>query len=95
MSYVLDPEGVHLAALNRLGDFRAKRVLEMGCGDGRLTAGIASDATSVLAFDPDADELAKARESISSEKVSFEVASAESIEVEPHSFDIVLFSWSL
>ncbi len=34
---VLDPEGAHLAALHRLGDFRGRRVLELGCGDGRLT----------------------------------------------------------
>ncbi len=54
MTRVLDPEGAHLAALRRLGDFRSRRVLELGCGDGRLTPGIARDAASVLAFDPDA-----------------------------------------
>ena len=47
MSPVLDPEGAHLAALRRLGDFRDKRVLELGCGDGRLTVGIARDAEHV------------------------------------------------
>ena len=51
---VLDPEGAHLAALLRLGNFRGLRVLEHGCGEGRLTVGIAADAVSVLAFDPDA-----------------------------------------
>lgn len=95
MSFVLDPEGVHLDALARLGDFRGKHVLEVGCGDGRLTAGIAPEAASVRAIDPDSEELAKARESIPDENVTFEVASAEAIEVEPHSFDLVLFSWSL
>jgi len=49
---VLDPEGAHLAALLRLGNFRGLRVLEHGCGEGRLTVGIAADAASVLAFDP-------------------------------------------
>ena len=49
MSRVLDPEGAHLAALRRLGDFRGQRVLELGCGDGRLTLGIAADAAHVLA----------------------------------------------
>jgi 2-polyprenyl-3-methyl-5-hydroxy-6-metoxy-1,4-benzoquinol methylase len=92
---ILDPEGVHLDALGRLADFRGKRVLEMGCGDGRLTAAIAPDAARVLAFDPDQGEVSKARESIANDKVTFEVATAEAIEVEPHSFDLVLFSWSL
>ena len=49
MKPVLDPEGAHLAALRRLGDFRGRSVLELGCGDGRLTLGIATDASSVLA----------------------------------------------
>ena len=36
----------------------------MGCGDGRLTPGIARDAASVVAFDPDADAVARARRSL-------------------------------
>ena len=59
---VLDPEGAHLAALRRLGDFADQRVLEMGCGQGRLMLGIAADAAHVLAFDPDADAIALARD---------------------------------
>jgi predicted RNA methylase len=38
-----------------LGDFRNQHVLELGCGDGRLTLGIAAEAASVLAFDLDAE----------------------------------------
>jgi ribosomal protein L11 methylase PrmA len=63
---LLDPEGVHLAALYRLGDFRSRRVLELGCGDGRLTVGIARDAEHVLAFDPDAAAVERARSSLPS-----------------------------
>jgi ubiquinone/menaquinone biosynthesis C-methylase UbiE len=98
MTAVLDPEGAHLAALRRLGDFRGRRVLEMGCGDGRLTHGIASDAGSVVAFDPDAEAVACARRSLPAElaqRVVFRAASAKEIELERHSFDIVVFSWSL
>lgn len=98
MTPVLDPEGAHLAALRRLGDFRDRRLLEMGCGEGRLTAGLAADAEHVLAFDPDADRIAEARRTLPAEpadRVSFRVASGTEIEIEPHSFDIVVFSWSL
>jgi hypothetical protein len=35
LSSALDPEGAHIAALHRLGDFRDRRILELGCGDGR------------------------------------------------------------
>ena len=97
-SWVLDPEGAHIAALRRLVDLTGQRVLEMGCGDGRLTTGIARDAAHVLAFDPEADKVAKATQDLAAEyadRVSFLVASGKELEVEPHSFDIVVFSWSL
>jgi ubiquinone/menaquinone biosynthesis C-methylase UbiE len=95
---MLDPDGAHLAALRRLADFREAHVLEMGCGDGRLTAGIARDAASVLAFDPAAELVEEARSRLLpglAEKVSFRVAAAEQLEIEPGSFDLVVFSWSL
>jgi 2-polyprenyl-3-methyl-5-hydroxy-6-metoxy-1,4-benzoquinol methylase len=95
---VLDPEGAHLAALRRVADFRGGRVLEMGCGEGRLTAGIAAEARSVLGFDPDAARIAEARATLPAElaaKVRFEVATAEEVEIERGSFDLVVFSWAL
>ena len=94
----LDPEGAHLAALRRLADFDGRRVLEMGCGEGRLTRGIATEAASVLAFDPDAASIAEAQASFppeTADRVEFRVASAEEIEIAPGSFDLVVFSWSL
>jgi ubiquinone/menaquinone biosynthesis C-methylase UbiE len=95
---VLDPEGAHLAALHRLADFRGQRVIELGCGDGRLTVPVAADATHVLAFDPDADAVERARRSLPSDltdRVAYRVASGDAIEIEPGSFDLALFSWSL
>jgi predicted RNA methylase len=98
MTPVLDPEGAHVAALHRLGDFRGRRVLELGCGEGRLTLGIAADAARVLAFDPDAEAVERARRSLPAEladRVAYQVASGKEIEIKPHSFDLVVFSWSL
>ena len=98
MTPVLDPEGAHLAALRRLTDFRDRRVLELGCGDGRLTLGIADEAAHVLAFDPDAEAVERARHSLPAELadgVTYRVASGKEIEIKPHSFDLVVFSWSL
>jgi ubiquinone/menaquinone biosynthesis C-methylase UbiE len=73
-------------------------VLELGCGDGRLTVGIAEEAASVLAFDPDREAVERARQSLPAElaeRVTYQVASGREIELEPLSFDLVVFSWSL
>ena len=64
MTRVLDPEGAHLAALRRLADFRGQRVLELGCGDGRLTVPVAMQAAFALAFDPDEEAVARAGRSL-------------------------------
>jgi ubiquinone/menaquinone biosynthesis C-methylase UbiE len=98
LTSVLDPEGEHIAALRRLADFRDQHVLEMGCGDGRLTVGIAADAATVLAFDPDGEAVERARRFLPSElseRVTYRVASGKEIELERLSFDLVVFSWSL
>jgi ubiquinone/menaquinone biosynthesis C-methylase UbiE len=98
VSRVLDPEGAHIAALRRLADFSGTRVLELGCGDGRLTLGLAADAASVLAFDPEAEAVERGRRFLPrelAERVEYRVASGKAIELEPCSFDLVVFSWSL
>ena len=95
---VVDPEETHLAALRQAIGFRGRRVLEIGCGEGRLTWGIAADADYVLATDPNEERVAQARAACPEqlrEKVRFEVAEAASLDVPRSSFDIVLFSWSL
>jgi 2-polyprenyl-3-methyl-5-hydroxy-6-metoxy-1,4-benzoquinol methylase len=95
---VLDPEGAHLAALRRLADFRGLSVVELGCGDGRLTVPVAADAARVLAFDPDGDAVERARRSLPAalrERVEYRRAAGTELEVERSTFDLALFSWSL
>jgi predicted RNA methylase len=98
LTAVLDPEGAHLAALLRLADFSGARVLEVGCGDGRLTVGVAERAASVFAFEPDVSAIARARASLPAElagRVTYQAASATAVEIPRSAYDIVLFSWSL
>ena len=98
MTGVLDPEGAHLAALRRLADFAGARVLEVGCGDGRLTVGIAEHAASVFAFDPDEEAVGRACEALPAEltdRVAYAVGSGIELEIPRSAFDIVVFSWSL
>lgn len=96
--WVLDPEGAHIDALRRLADFDGQRVLELGCGDGRLMTGIARDADDVLATDPDADAIERAVRTLPQElmgRVRYRVAKGNEIDVPRQSFDLVVFSWSL
>ena len=42
MSIHVDPEGNEVRALERVAEWRRKRVLEIGCGGGRLTLRLAA-----------------------------------------------------
>jgi 2-polyprenyl-3-methyl-5-hydroxy-6-metoxy-1,4-benzoquinol methylase len=95
---ILDPDGAHLSSLRRLAGFKDAAVIEVGCGDGRLTTGLAEEAASVFAFDPDGDAVATARAQLAAELaelVTFRVGSARQIEIPRTQHDIVVFSWSL
>jgi 2-polyprenyl-3-methyl-5-hydroxy-6-metoxy-1,4-benzoquinol methylase len=98
MRGLLDPEGTHAAAVRSLADLRGLRVLEIGCGDGRLTHELAGDATSWLATDPKSDAVDEARRTLPealADRVTFAVAGGADVEAPESEFDLVLFSWSL
>jgi 2-polyprenyl-3-methyl-5-hydroxy-6-metoxy-1,4-benzoquinol methylase len=95
---LLDPEGVETRVLHDLVDFRGKDVLEIGCGDGRMTWRYADDAASVLAFDPDEPSIAAAREETPERlkaKVAFRVAGMMDIDLADAAYDVGLLSWSI
>jgi predicted RNA methylase len=61
MALQKDPEGIERKTLHKLVDFTNKTVLEIGCGEGRLTWKYAASAKRVVGFDPDHDSLRVAR----------------------------------
>ena len=92
------PPGMEIRIIQRFVQFEGGRVLEVGCGDGRLTRQYASLAASVVAFEPDGSRVAVARRLAGSEdvsNVSFLVGTAERLRPRGGPFDITLFSWSL
>jgi ubiquinone/menaquinone biosynthesis C-methylase UbiE len=94
----IDPEGVETRALAELAPVDGLRVLELGCGDGRLTFQLAPDARSLVAVDPDEVRLTAARASLPAEladKVELVVAGATEVRSPGAEFDLALFSWSL
>lgn len=94
----LDPQGNEPAALLDFAEsFMGKRVLEIGCGDGRLTWQFAELAARVVAIDPDAEDVALAIQACPPhlrERVQFHVGTIQEFQ-SPERFDLALLSWSL
>jgi 2-polyprenyl-3-methyl-5-hydroxy-6-metoxy-1,4-benzoquinol methylase len=100
MTIRVDPENNEPRALFDLADFSGQRVLEIGCGDGRLTWRYADKAAQVTAIDPFEESIARANECVPEDLKSrvefrhiafddFATANTSSI------FSIAVLSWSL
>ncbi|NWG34075.1 MAG: class I SAM-dependent methyltransferase [Chloroflexi bacterium] len=98
MSARKDPEGNETKHLHQFADFAGKRVLEIGCGEGRLTWRYASASALTVGLDPDKNALRVARidrPSDLADKVHFINSHAETIPFHKETFDIALLAWSL
>ena len=95
-----DPENNETHALLDMVNFSGKHVLEIGCGDGRLTWRYADQAAHVTAIEPGAEQIALAREQLPSHlqgKIEFHVATLEDFAANSarSEFDLVLLSYAL
>jgi ubiquinone/menaquinone biosynthesis C-methylase UbiE len=95
---VIDPDGVEIATIRELVALDGLRVLEIGCGDGRMTFDYAPEVASAFAIDPDAELIEEARAATPRRlrsRIRFEAADAAEIDLPKREFDLALFSWSL
>ena len=77
---------------------RSKRVLDLGCGDGRFALGVAPFAASVEGLDPDAGAIAAARKAArdaGAHNARFRVGAAQRLPYPDADFDVVILSWTL
>ena len=98
MTLQKDPEGNERKYLKKFADFDGKRVLEIGCGEGRLTWKYAGDSHLTLGLDPDKDALRVARADAPHNlrhQTHFTCASAIKIPFSMDTFDIAILAWSL
>jgi ubiquinone/menaquinone biosynthesis C-methylase UbiE len=98
MGYAIDPEGNETRVLHEMIDFCGKDVLEIGCGDGRMTWRYAGRARSVLALDPKAERIEQGIASTPEALkpvVSFRVAGIAHDGLPEAAFDVAILSWSL
>src|SRR5919206_3792927 len=93
-----DPDGAELLAITELVQLGGRRVLDVACGDGRLTRFAVEQAASVYAFDPREDNIKEARASLPAGlrgRVTFRIHGAEQLDVARRRFDVALCGWSL
>jgi 2-polyprenyl-3-methyl-5-hydroxy-6-metoxy-1,4-benzoquinol methylase len=100
MNVRVDPENNETRALFQLARFDGCDVLEVGCGDGRLTLRYAAKAARVIAIDPFEQSIFRARESLPQElqdTIEFRHTSFADFAAscEYSAFDVVILSWSL
>jgi 2-polyprenyl-3-methyl-5-hydroxy-6-metoxy-1,4-benzoquinol methylase len=97
---IVDPENIETRALHDFVDFSGKHILEIGCGDGRVTWRYAETAAHVIAIDPSARQIDLAKEQqpahlkdrIEFQDVAFEDFAAAN---PPSAFDLVILAQSL
>lgn len=93
---IRDPENAEHRSLQpylpQLGDF----VLDIGCGDGRLTWHLARTAALAAGIDIDLEELRIAPGvGTGPFPADFLAAASEGMPFASHSFDLAVFTWSL
>lgn len=98
MAILLDPEKREALALHQMvGAFAGRRVLEIGCGSGRVTWLYADEAAEVMAIDPDEKAIAQAIADCPpqlSGRVTFLACDVDHFQPSAP-FDLAILSWAL
>ncbi len=92
----VDPERRETRLLKRHIPFAGARMIDIGCGDGRLSNRIRGWIHSAVGVDIAGNDLRRAKDRNRLEDVArFAVADASRLPFQDRSFDLALFSWSL
>jgi 2-polyprenyl-3-methyl-5-hydroxy-6-metoxy-1,4-benzoquinol methylase len=89
--------GMELRVIERFVSLSGREIIEIGCGDGRLTFQYAARARRIVALDPNAAEIGRARakaERVGARNIRFLARPAEG-RLPGAPFDVALFTWSL
>jgi len=95
---IIDPASAEPGMIARAPDFSGMRVLEVGSGDGRMTAMISKRAKSVLSIDPDEDAISaalKRAEEYGLHNVEYRVEDVCTIDLKTGEFDSAFLALSL
>lgn len=90
---IIDREKLTLEKIFAYASLENRKILEIGCGDGRITEGLFVKSGSLVAIDPDPKSISIAKERIPD--ADFRVGSGEDLGFLNDAFDVVLFTLSL
>ncbi len=68
---ILDPDNKYIQAINSHAPLAGATILEIGCGDGRMTSDIAKYAVKIVATDLNPEVLDLAQKNITTNNVEF------------------------
>jgi ubiquinone/menaquinone biosynthesis C-methylase UbiE len=97
-SLLRPPPADELREYGGVGLVRGKRVIDVGCGDGRMALGCAPYASEVIGVDPDPEAIRLARRKAREQgaaNVRFKVGVAQELPFADEHFDVVILSWTL
>ena len=92
---ILDPDNRYIQAINAHAPLTGTTVLEIGCGNGRITNEMAKYAAKVVATDLDATVLGQAEKNISAPNIEFLHTPDGIPDLPEQSFDLVIYTLSL
>jgi len=96
--YERDAQGVEPAAILDAAELEGLRVLEVGCGEGRMTWQYARETRTTIGIDLDTDALRIARADKPADlehNVLFTASASEYLPFSKETFDIAILAWSL
>ena len=92
---ILDPENQYIQAINSQITLVGATVLEIGCGEGRITRDMAKYASRIVATDLNPAALEQAKKINSAKNIGFLFSSDGAPGFPENSFDIVIYTLSL
>ena len=92
---LLDPDNKYIETINSHAPLTGATILEIGCGDGRITGDMASYATKVVATDLNPKALEQAKKLIPATNIDFVYTPNGIPDFPAQTFDIVVYTLSL
>ena len=92
---LLDPDNKYIQTINAHTPLAGKTILEIGCGNGRITQDLADFATRVVATDLNHTTLKQAQLRVTAQNVEFLLTPDGFPDLKEASFDVAIYTLSL